>query len=127
MLFRSNKDWSGFSASPSSYEYFGVPELVCLLEGEGFSTEVFGDCPVVEDSLRSRAISVVRSVAVKLRLMPDTLKAREKLKRIFFGKLLDMPAELEDGCAEYIRPVRLPNTSASRDYKVLFAVGLLKD
>lgn len=127
IICTANKDWSGFSASPSSYEYFGVPELVCLLEGMGFSTEVFGDCPVIEDSFSSRAIAVVRSVAIKLRLMPDTLKAREKLKRIFFGKLIDMPAELEDGCAEYVRPIRLPTSCASHGYKVLFAVGTLKD
>ena len=54
------------------------------------------------------------------------MKSKEKFKRIFFGKLLDMPAEIQQGMVEYTRPVPISHLLPNRDFKVIFAVGELK-
>jgi hypothetical protein len=118
---------TGFARSPSSYEYFGAPELFSLLKECGFEPELFGDCPVEAESLSGKAISAIRSVVVRLGLMPNTLKAREKLKRIFFGKLMPMPSELTDAHGSYVRPLPISCDEANRNFKVLFAVGTIRD
>lgn len=123
LICSANKDWSGFAKSPSSHRYFSAPELYCLLESHGFTAEMFGDCPVTDGSLSDAIVSSIRKAAVKLNLMPGNMRSRERLKRVFFGKLIDMPAELEASVKSYARPVSIPNDRACGGYKVIFAVG----
>lgn len=125
LICTANKDWSGFARSPSTYRYFSAPELYELLQSNGFSAELFGDCPVSDGSISGALISSIRKIAVNLNLMPNNLKDREKLKRIFFGKLIDMPAELEERMATYVRPVPISHLKSNDQFKVLFGVGTL--
>ncbi len=68
-------------------------------------------------------ISVLKRVAIALHLIPKTMRSKEFLKRVFFGQLVQLPEEIEDGVADYAPPVLLSSDSATSQYKVLYAVA----
>ncbi|MEK6744532.1 MAG: methyltransferase domain-containing protein [Nitrospirota bacterium] len=123
LICTANKDWSGFNPSPFSHTYFSAPELHALLVRQGFRTELFADCPVGGDSLPARVISLIKQSAVKLHLMPKTMKGKELLKRLFMGKLRQLPPEVDDGMGPYLRPTPITHELPVAQFKVLFAVG----
>lgn len=125
VICSANKDWSGFSPSPHSFTYFNASELYGLMSKRGFSTTIYGDCPVSDGTLRCAITSAIRRVVVRSGLMPDNLKAREKFKRIFFGKLLDMPRELTWDNARDCALQRISHHVPAPQFKVIFAVGVL--
>jgi len=119
-----NKDWIGFNPSPFSAKYFSVPELYNLLEENGLEAQLFGNFPEEESTL-SKYILLIRKMAVSLNLIPKTMKGKEKLKRLFYGNLLTLPNEIEDGEVEYSPPAPINATVPNHQYKVIFAVGHL--
>jgi len=123
IICTANKDWSGFNPSLYSFKYFSAPELFLLLKNGSFEVKLFGDCIAHTDSLKDKIISAIKQMTVKLHLIPKTMKGKEKLKRIFFGKLKPIPPEISDGMADYIQPVPIPHDVPNMKYKVLFAVG----
>lgn len=123
LLCSANKDWAGFNPSPFALRYFSVPELVNLLKYHNFRVEIFGGFPVSVDSIKDKIISLIRKVAVKFHLIPKTMKGKEKLKRIFFGKLLTLPFEIEEGMAEYFPPTIISQNSPNYQCKVLYALA----
>jgi ubiquinone/menaquinone biosynthesis C-methylase UbiE len=118
-----NKDWSDFNPSPFSTKYFSAQELFALLKQYNFDVELFGDCPVSADSAMDKIISIIKRTAVALHLMPKTMKMKEIFKRFFFGKLLTLKEEIEDGVVEYSPPVLITSDSPNLQYKVLYAVA----
>lgn len=123
IICTANKDCPGFSKSPFSFKYFSSLELPALLEQHHFDVELFGDCPVDTGSIKQKLISNIRKRAVALGLIPKTMEGKEVLKRIFFGKLLAIPGEVEDGMAKYQPPVPISSNSPNSQYRVLFAVA----
>jgi len=118
-----NKDWPDFNPSPYSTRYFSLPELNTLLNKKFSSIELYGVFLATTDSLKVKVISIIKRIAVALRVIPKTMKSKELLKRIFFGKLLPLPPEIKDGMAEYTLPVPLIHNTPNRDFKVLYAVA----
>ncbi len=121
-----NKEWSDFNPSPFSTRYFSAKELHQLLGKHGFEVELYGAFSVERSSTREIVTSLFKKVAIKLRLMPRTMKGKEFLKRIFLGKLIPIPSEVIDGMAEYNLPQSISNGSQGFGYKVLYAVGYVK-
>ncbi len=126
IICSANKDWSGFNPSPHSYRYLSAPELYLLLHEKQFDTELFGDCPVSEDTMKGNMIGIIKAIAVKLHLIPKTMKGKELLKRVFHGKLFPLPPEINDDLAAYNPPVSIAHDLPSTHYKVLFAVGYVR-
>lgn len=119
-----NKEWSGFNPSPFSTRYFSASELHKLLVSKNFRTDLFGAFPAEPKSLAGNIVSLVRYVAARLHLFPNTMKGKEFLKRLFYGRLLEMPPELEEEMAESHPLVPLnPGSPASVTYKVLYAIA----
>ncbi len=123
-----NKDWSEFSPSAYSTTYHSIPELAALLRASGFSSlDFFGGYPVAATGKHGSAkklISFIRRIAAKTGLMPTTLGARELLKRVFYGPLAPMPAELpeaEDG--QQIEPVVTVPERATGGYKIIYCIA----
>jgi hypothetical protein len=58
--------------------------------------------------------------------MTKTMKGKELFKRIFFGKLTPLSANIEDEMADYFPPVPIPHDSPNHDHKVLYAVAHAK-
>lgn len=119
----ANKDCPEFVPSPFSIRYFSAPELFDLLCKQGFEVELFGAFPLNIASAKQRLVSITRRAVASLKLMPGSLRIRAILKRIFYGNLLVLPAELEDGMAEVYPLVPIPNDSPDVQHKVLYAIA----
>lgn len=119
-----NPEWSDFNPSPLSTRYFSGRELASLLSERGFQTEIFAAFPVMRTSAKERAVSAMRRAAVRLHLIPPTMKGKELLKRLFLGRLVAFPLEVTDAMAPYCAPARISiDADPIQDFKVLFAVG----
>lgn len=118
-----NKDWSDFNPSPFSVKYFSASELVALLRRRHFEVELFGAFPTSMNSMRGRLVSWIKRAAVALHLIPKTMRGKELLKRIFFGKLSSIPAEIEEGMTEYAPLAPISTESPNSQFKVLYAVA----
>jgi SAM-dependent methyltransferase len=118
-----NPEWRGFHPSPLAQRYFSARELDELLSAGGFRTEIFGGFR--ESSPRGRLLSRVKRIAGRAGLIPATLRGREAFKRLVFGPLRALPAEIEpNGYADQpLEPIvaREPQ----RDYTILYALGRL--
>lgn len=118
-----NKDWSEFNPSPFSTQYFSVPELGKLLQDNGFGVEFYGAFSTLPNGAREKTVATIRQLAVALHLIPKTMKGKEFLKRIFFGKLIPLPPEITDTTAKYVPPALIPNDRANSEHKVIYAVA----
>lgn len=118
-----NKEWMDFNPSPFSTHYFSGTELAWLLKTHHFDVDLFGAFPVSNGSATDRMSSIIKRLAVTLHLMPNTMKGKEFLKRVFFGKLSSLPAEIEDGVAQAYPLVPIQNDSGNSQYKVLYAIA----
>lgn len=125
LIATANKDLSDFNPSPHSHRYYGGGELSELFEGYGFSCELFGYMPVDEISWKQRVLRPVKRAVVSLGLMPKTMAGKKLLKRLVFGGLVAMPAELSGDEAEYRAPVPLPGRTADSRHKVIYCAATL--
>lgn len=126
LICTANKDCVDFNPSQYSYRYFSVPELYSLLRERGFDVELFADCPACYGSYRDKIISILKQVGVKLQLIPKTMKRKEKIKRLLFGKLIPLHHEIEDEMCDYTPPVSISEDTINKDYKVIYAVGYVQ-
>lgn len=90
-----NCEWHGFNKSPFSHKYFAATELLDMFKVESKSQLLMGyhDLPAGNN----RIVSFIRQSAVKLGLIPKTMRSKELLKRIFYGKLTPIPKVIYDG------------------------------
>ena len=120
-----NIDWSEFNPSPLSTRYFSVPRLGNLLRSNGFKVEFYGAFSAISNTIKEEIISTIRKIAVALHLIPKTMKGKEFLKKIFYGKLIEFKEEIEEGMCTYNPPVRIPSDIPNFEYKVIYAVAHL--
>jgi hypothetical protein len=118
-----NINWSEFSPSPFSTRYFSVPELGKLLQGDGFKVEFYGAFSTTPKTPKQKIISNIRRTAVALHLIPKTMKGKELLKKIFYGKLITLKEEIEEGVCEYEPPENISSNKPNFEYKVIYAVA----
>jgi ubiquinone/menaquinone biosynthesis C-methylase UbiE len=118
-----NKDWSEFNPSPFSTHYFSIPELNELLGKKGFKTEIYGAFSVLPKGVMEKIIAIIRKVAVALHLIPKTMKGKELLKKIFYGRLQPLKEEIEEGICGYTPPFPIPSDIANYEYKVIYCVA----
>ena len=118
-----NKEWSEFNPSPFSTQYFSVRELSALLKNCQFSAEFFGAFSTNRKSAKDQFVSWARRSAVRMHLIPGTMRSKEFLKRFFLGPLFPVPPEVHEGVAPYCPPVPLSDDAAVPGFKVLFAVA----
>lgn len=120
-----NKEWADFNPSPFSTRYPSAKELSELLLSHHMQVELYGAFPVPVNSIGATVVSLIKRAAIKFGLMPKTMKGKELLKRIFFGELQPLPAEVEERMADYMSPQKLSDDAPVTEYKVLYAVGRL--
>jgi len=125
LVATANCDLWDFNPSPMSYRYYGAAELAALFNGAGFNAQLYGYMPVGRVSLRQRVLRPLKRLAVGLGIMPKTLKGKRMLKRLIFGRLVVMPAELEPSHDRPEPPVPLPGDRADASHKVLYCQATL--
>ncbi len=127
LIATANKDLYDFNPSPYSYNYYGVVELNELFSKQGFSVECFGNTPVTEVSLRQKVLRPAKKLAVDLGLVPKSMGGKKLLKKLVFGGLVKMPAEIEAGMVSYIEPTKLSMTEPDRNHKVIYCAATLQE
>ena len=106
LIATANKDLYDFNPSPHSYKYYGVVELNDLFAKYGFKTEFFGDTPVGDVSIRQKILRPVKKMVVALGIMPKSMAGKKLLKKIVFGGLVEMPAEIGPQITQTRLPLR---------------------
>jgi SAM-dependent methyltransferase len=123
LIASANPDLWDFNPSPYSVRYFGVTELGRLFHAEGFTCEFFGHLPVATLSWRQRLLRPIKKVAASLGLIPKTMAGKKWLKRLVFGHLVAMPAEITAQTAPCAAPAPLPPGKPERRFKVIYAAA----
>ena len=123
LISTANKERPSFVPSPHSHRYFSAPELHGLLISQPFKVDLFGAFPTAEETLRGKLLSIARRVVVSLNLVPGTLKGRELLKRLAYGRLQEFMPEVTEAMASLAPLTPILPTQPTKEYKVLYAIG----
>jgi len=129
LFVNANPERRDFIRSPHSVHYHTADELRRALNELGLSVTVEGAFPVDTATGRGRwsflapLVPTLRRALEVLGLVPKTLRARARLKRLLYGRLIDLPAELFEGFAT-VAP-RVPvEAGPVRGFKVLYVTAI---
>lgn len=125
LIATANKDLFDFNPSPFSFVYYGVKELNDILCKHGFKPQFYGDTPITEVSFLQKIMRPVKKTAVDLNLLPKSMKAKKMLKRLIFGELVNMPAEIDKKTSKYIVPDVISTIQENVQYKVILCAAQL--
>jgi hypothetical protein len=118
-----NRDRPDFNPSPYSVRYPSAAELKAMLEQHGFKTRIFGGFPVEPASSRDRVLAPIRHLAVRLHLIPKSMRMKAMVKRMLYGRLPRL-GEVREGMAPFTPPVEIdPKGAEVPRYKNLYAIG----
>jgi len=126
LIATANKDLYDFNPSPYSYKYYGVVELKELFTKQGFTVEFYGNTSVDILSLRQKLFRPVKRWAVKFGLVPKTLGGKRIIKRLMFGHLIKMPAEIKENMVVFVEPTKLSSSQPDEKHKVIYCVATLQ-
>lgn len=123
MISVPNPDRRDFNRSPFSTSYPTLDDLSRLLAMNGFEVHAYGDFPIEAGGSRDRLLEAARSVAVRLHLIPRSMRMKAVIKRVMYGRLPKLGA-VHDGMANYVAPTELDKgTGYTSAFKTLYAVG----
>lgn len=120
LIVTANKDLFDFTASPYSQRYLGVVELATELGAAGFSTEFGGLIDTRTVSLRQRILRPVKTVVTRLGLMPKSMHGKAWMKKLFFGEMAEMPADISASPIDYVEPTAISAERADLTHKVIY-------
>lgn len=123
LIATANKDLFDFNPSPHSFVYYGVKELTQLFAENGFSTNFFGYVPVDSLSVKQKILRPIKKFVVNSGLMPKTMAGKKLLKRLVFGSLIPMPAEICADMVNYASPTGLVAGKPDQLHKVIYCVA----
>ncbi|MFC1525493.1 class I SAM-dependent methyltransferase [Candidatus Latescibacterota bacterium] len=128
LVATANREWEEFAPSPHSCQYLSAGQLDALLRESGF-TEVIVEAAFRTGgkSLRQRVTGLIRRAVVSLNLMPSTLKARERYKRLFYGRLEPIPPEVSVSLSDYVPAEEVDPSFPVTNYKVVYCSGTRMD
>jgi SAM-dependent methyltransferase len=126
LIATANKDLFDFNPSPFSCNYYNPPELSRLLSEKGFVCEFSGGDAVESVGIKSKLIRALKTLAVKFDLIPGSMASKRILKRLFFGPLVEMPAELMSEDIRYQAPLLLDGMQVDLIHQVIYCVATRK-
>ncbi len=117
-----NCQWHGFNPSPFSLKYYTAEELLALFSVKNESSLQIGFLDLPKGS--NFAVSFIRRAAVTLGLIPKTMEGKERLKRMFYGKLKQIPSVIYDdlGKVEPLIPYNTLPKNEIENYKQLYLI-----
>lgn len=125
LIAMANKDLSDFNPSPYSHVYFGVTELTELMKQHGFDPNCFGYWPAHHGGMVSKALKLAKRFAVFFGLIPKTMAGKKFLKRLVFGKLVPMPAEVSTDGFSYTDPTPISLDKPDIKHSVIYCAASL--
>jgi SAM-dependent methyltransferase len=123
LVATANKDLFDFTPSKFSVRYYGVVELSELCREHGFTPSFQGYLDTSTVSLRQRMLRPAKFAASRLNLIPKSMAAKENLKKLFFGDMTDMPADVSKVPFAYTKPTNLTAGCADRLHKVIYCAA----
>ena len=123
LIATANKDLADFNPSPHSHDYYGVVELESVLSAKGFSSDYYGYMAVSETSSKQRILRPVKQLAVNLGLMPKTMVGKKLLKKLVFGGLVKMPAEISEQHLQSYQPPEKLEIAKNTTHKVIYCAA----
>jgi ubiquinone/menaquinone biosynthesis C-methylase UbiE len=124
ILCSVNKEWTDFNPSPFFTRYFSAKELTDLFTNSEYTVDVKAGFHVAEPTLSARFLSLIKRMAIRCQLIPKTMKGKEIVKRLVFGRLVPLPLEVREGMAAYYPLVTVGNATPVSRFKVLYATGI---
>lgn len=124
LLCTPNCEWPEFNPSPFSRRYYSAAELRRLLEDAGFAVEIKAGFPVANDTFTRKIVAAARKTAIAMGLVPKTMKGKAFLKRLFYGRLVELTEEIDATV-----PTGVLVTAESgpiTNFKVLYAIARLR-
>jgi ubiquinone/menaquinone biosynthesis C-methylase UbiE len=118
-----NREWEDFNPSAYSRGYFSADEIRMLLDGVFKTTRIYGAFPAGPATGMDAAIGALKKAAVKMNVIPKTMKSKEILKRIFFGRLIELGGQINFEDYGFEMPVELNAPGKSGDYKIIYSVS----
>ena len=92
-----------------------------------FSVEFFGSTPISSLSMRQKFFRPIKKIAAKYRLIPKTMSGKKLLKKFVFGKLIQMPYEINETTMLFEEPKRISSEEPNDNYKVISCKATLKN
>lgn len=119
-----NPEWADFNPSAFSTRYLAASSMAEALADCFTNVELFGAFPVERGGSSQVALSVVKRAAVAWGLIPKTMKGKRFLKRLVYGELVPVPAEIAQAPEHFEGIARLtPGEAAIDGFKVLYAIA----
>jgi ubiquinone/menaquinone biosynthesis C-methylase UbiE len=122
LIVTANCGLYDFTRSAYSSQYFNNLELVALGTSTGYLAEIAGHFSVKDTSPRQKILRPLKFIASRTGLMPTSMKGKESLKKLFFGSLTTMPADISVYPFDYQSPVVLSSEHVDRHHKVLYCL-----
>lgn len=123
LICSANCERPDFNVSPMSSYYLSASALHELLAREGFQPTIYAGFPIDPAGSGDRMRQLCRVIAVKLRLIPKTMKWKARFKRVFFGKLSSLPTALGEELSDRQPLTEVPVDQSAPNFKVLYALG----
>jgi SAM-dependent methyltransferase len=123
VIVSANCEWKLFNPSDRATRYFSVRELKAMLESAGFGVEAFCGFKDRKKGIRGKLLGLARKIVVALRLIPNTMKGKELMKRLAYGKLVVLPNEIMEGFAPIENLESYTGTQSISMHKVIYIVG----
>lgn len=124
LVATANKDLYDFNPSPFSHTYFGAADLNALMRKHGFAVaEMAGGTPLASVSMRQRILRPVKKAVVSLGLMPKTMAGKKLLKKLVFGQMVPLPAEINANTCLYEKPQPIAADQPNTGFKVIYCAA----
>ncbi len=124
VLSSINPAWPDFNPSPFATGYLDTAALKAALELTFRSVDILFGFPVAQPTAASLAVSTLKRLAVRLNLIPATMRGKIFLKRAFLGPLRPVPTELLPDSVPIDTPHSAP-LNQSPGFRVIYAVARL--
>jgi len=98
--------------------------MICF-QDMGLRRSFFGDTPVGDVSMWQKILRPIKKLVVALGIMPRSMGGKKFLKRIVFGGLVEMPAEITAETSQYIEPTRISSSRPDSGHKVIYCMATL--
>lgn len=118
-------EWDGFNPSPFSTHYFTATELENLVKENGFTARLYTGFPAVAMSPTQHLIRRLRQTAIRWKLVPRTMRGKQFLKRLFYGRLKPIPPTVDDTTAPAAELIPLSVSGPVRNFKFLYLLAEL--
>jgi ubiquinone/menaquinone biosynthesis C-methylase UbiE len=125
LISSANKDLFDFTPSPYSFNYYGTREFYDFFKMNGFKIKLFGDTRLQRIQLRQKVFRPIKKLATKLNLIPKSMESKRLIKRIIFGKMIEMPNQIWPSHNDWIEPDELLPDRPAFDHKVLFCEAMV--